>query len=318
MRLSGFDAGRPRSLPSSSGWQGPSPRRPLLCKCPDEGIDADRKSAGPERQGRPEGEGQDPCPPRRSAEAGRVHARHDADAEEAELGPAQGCPRAADQRHGGRRLHPGRGAQPAGALRGADSRRPRQGPAGLPLQGHPRGPRHGRRRRPAPGALEVRGEAGELVPRRATIHPRTLEPDPVYSSRLVTQVINKVMTRGKKSTAEAIVYRALDRIGEQTGKPPVEVLEQAIKTVTPVLEVRARRVGGANYQVPVEVPQRRARTLAVRWIVQFARDRREKHMDEKLAGEILDALNQQGGAFKRKDDLYRMAQANKAFAHYRW
>ncbi len=159
---------------------------------------------------------------------------------------------------------------------------------------------------------------GLVVPRRATIQARPLEADPVYSSRLVTQVINKVMTRGKKSTAEAIVYRALDRIGEQTGKPPVEVLEQAIKTVTPVLEVRSRRVGGANYQVPVEVPQRRARTLAVRWLVNFARERREKHMSDKLAGEILDALNQQGGAFKRKDDLYRMAQANKAFAHYRW
>jgi len=156
------------------------------------------------------------------------------------------------------------------------------------------------------------------VPRRAAVQVRPLEPDPVYNSRLVAQVINRVMTRGKKSTAEAVVYKALDRIGEQTGKPAVDVLEQAIKTVTPVLEVRSRRVGGANYQVPVEVPQRRARTLAVRWIVEFARDRREKHMDEKLAAEILDALNQQGGAFKRKDDLYRMAQANKAFAHYRW
>jgi small subunit ribosomal protein S7 len=156
------------------------------------------------------------------------------------------------------------------------------------------------------------------MPRRANIQPRPLEPDPVYNSRLVTQVINKVMSRGKKSTAEHIVYSALTRIGEQTGKPPVDVLEQAVKTVTPVLEVRSRRVGGANYQVPVEVPQRRARTLAVRWLVQYSRDRREKHMDEKLAGEVLDALNQQGGAFKRKDDLYRMAQANKAFAHYRW
>jgi small subunit ribosomal protein S7 len=156
------------------------------------------------------------------------------------------------------------------------------------------------------------------MPRRAEIQVRELEPDPMYSSRLVTQVINKVMTRGKKSTAELIVYSALDKVGERTGKPPVEVLEQAIKTVTPVLEVRSRRVGGANYQVPVEVPQRRARTLAVRWLVTYARDRREKHMDDKLANEILDALNQQGGAFKRKDDLYRMAQANKAFAHYRW
>jgi small subunit ribosomal protein S7 len=156
------------------------------------------------------------------------------------------------------------------------------------------------------------------MPRRAEIQVRELAPDPVYNSRLVSQVINKVMLRGKKSTAEKIVYDALDRVGQKTGKPPLEVLEQAVKTVTPVLEVRSRRVGGANYQVPVEVPQRRARTLAVRWLVQFARDRREKRMEEKLAAEILDALNQQGGAFKKKDDIYRMAQANKAFAHYRW
>jgi small subunit ribosomal protein S7 len=156
------------------------------------------------------------------------------------------------------------------------------------------------------------------MPRRAEIQVRELAPDPVYNSRLVSQVINKVMLRGKKSTAEKIVYDALDRVGQKSGKPPLEVLEQAVKTVTPVLEVRSRRVGGANYQVPVEVPQRRARTLAVRWLVQFARDRREKHMEEKLANEILDALNQQGGAFKKKDDIYRMAQANKAFAHYRW
>jgi len=156
------------------------------------------------------------------------------------------------------------------------------------------------------------------MPRRAEIQVRELDPDPVYNSKLVTQVINKVMTRGKKSTAEHIVYSALEHVGEKTGKPPVDVLEQAVKTVTPVLEVRSRRVGGANYQVPVEVPQRRARTLAVRWLVGFARERREKNMDDKLASEILDALNQQGGAYKRKDDLYRMAQANKAFAHYRW
>jgi small subunit ribosomal protein S7 len=156
------------------------------------------------------------------------------------------------------------------------------------------------------------------VPRRAEIQARQTPPDPVYSSPLVTQVINKVMSDGKKSVAEQIVYDALTRIGERTGKPPVEVLEQAVKTVTPVLEVKSRRVGGANYQVPVEVPQRRARTLAVRWLVDYARERREKGMVDKLTGEILDALNQQGGAFKKKDDVYRMAQANKAFAHYRW
>ncbi|MDQ3949055.1 MAG: 30S ribosomal protein S7, partial [Gemmatimonadota bacterium] len=119
------------------------------------------------------------------------------------------------------------------------------------------------------------------MPRRAEVQVRPVEPDPIYNSPLVTQVINKVMTSGKKSLAEKIVYDALTDIGEKTGRPPVEVLEQAVKTVTPVLEVRSRRVGGANYQVPVEVPQRRARTLAVRWLVDFARDRREKGMVEK-------------------------------------
>jgi small subunit ribosomal protein S7 len=156
------------------------------------------------------------------------------------------------------------------------------------------------------------------MPRRAETTPRTPDRDAVYSAPLVSQVINKVMLDGKKGLAEHIVYDALAVVGERTGRPPAEVLEQAVKALTPVLEVRSRRVGGANYQVPVEVPARRARTLAVRWLVQFARDRREKGMHQKLAGEILDALNQQGGAYKKKDDIYRMAQANKAFAHYRW
>ena len=156
------------------------------------------------------------------------------------------------------------------------------------------------------------------MPRRAEIQPRQLEPDSVYGSILVTQVINCVMLDGKKSTAELIVYAALDKVEERSGRPALEVLEQAVKSVTPSLEVRSRRVGGANYQVPIEVPARRARTLAVRWIVTFARQRREREMVERLAAEILDAINQQGGAFKRKDDMYRMAQANKAFAHYRW
>ena len=156
------------------------------------------------------------------------------------------------------------------------------------------------------------------MPRRAEITPRPVTPDPVFDSQLVTQLMNRVMRDGKKSTAEHLVYGALDIVGEKTGQSPVEVLERAVKSVTPVLEVRSRRVGGANYQVPIEVPQRRARTLAVRWLVTFSRQRREKRMEEKLAGEILDATNQQGGAFKRKDDMYRMAQANRAFAHYRW
>jgi small subunit ribosomal protein S7 len=156
------------------------------------------------------------------------------------------------------------------------------------------------------------------MPRRAEITPRVLPADSVHSSTLVSQVINRVMVGGKKSTAELIVYAALDKVEERSGRPALEVLEQAIKSVTPSLEVRSRRVGGANYQVPIEVPARRARTLAVRWIVTFARQRREREMVERLAAEILDAITQQGGAFKRKDDMYRMAQANKAFAHYRW
>ena len=156
------------------------------------------------------------------------------------------------------------------------------------------------------------------MPRRADITPRELEADPVHGSKLVTQFINAVMLDGKRSTAERLVYDALAIVSEKTGKPPVEALEAAVKTVTPVLEVRSRRVGGANYQVPIEVPQRRARTLAIRWLVQFSRDRREKGMQQKIAGELMDSINSQGGAFKKKDDIYRMAQANKAFAHYRW
>ncbi len=126
------------------------------------------------------------------------------------------------------------------------------------------------------------------------------------------------MLDGKKSTAERIVYDALAILGERTDKNPIEVLENGIKGLTPMLEVRSRRVGGATYQVPVEVPPRRARTLAVRWLVTYSRQRREKTMAQRLAHELLDATQQQGNAFKRKDDIYRMAQANKAFAHYRW
>ena len=156
------------------------------------------------------------------------------------------------------------------------------------------------------------------MPRRTEIQPRQLEPDAVHNSVLVSQLVNRVMLNGKKSVAEQIVYGALTIAAERASKPELEVLEQAVKSVTPVLEVRSRRVGGANYQVPVEVPQRRARTLALRWLVQNARERREKGMPLKLAGELVDALSQQGGAYKKKDDIYRMAQANKAFAHYRW
>jgi small subunit ribosomal protein S7 len=156
------------------------------------------------------------------------------------------------------------------------------------------------------------------MPRRGTVTRREIMPDPVFGSRLVTQVMNKVLLDGKKSVAEGIVYDALERVRQKTGRDPVEVLQEAVQAVTPHLEVRSRRVGGATYQVPVEVPGRRARTLAIRWLVGYSRERREKVMSERLAAEILDALAGQGGAFKKKDDLFRMAQANKAFAHYRW
>ncbi len=156
------------------------------------------------------------------------------------------------------------------------------------------------------------------MPRRAPAQIRKIDPDSVHRNRLVQQVINKVMEDGKKSTAEKIVYDALAILGERSGQNAVEQLEAGIKALTPTLEVRSRRVGGATYQVPVEVQARRARTLAVRWLVQFARGRRERTMAQKLAGELSDAIQQQGNAYKRKDDVYRMAVANRAFAHYRW
>jgi len=154
--------------------------------------------------------------------------------------------------------------------------------------------------------------------RRSAATIRPVEADTKYRSRLVQQIINKVMLHGKKSTAERITYDALAIVAERTGEDAVETLEEAIKQLTPALEVRSRRVGGATYQVPVEVPARRAKTLAVRWLVDFSRNRNEYAMSERLANEIMDATKQQGNAFKRKDDIFRMAQANKAFAHYRW
>ena len=156
------------------------------------------------------------------------------------------------------------------------------------------------------------------MPRKGPIAKRTVPADAVYSSDLVTKFINSMMWQGKRSTAEGIFYEALTKLESKGGDEAIKLFKKAVENAKPLLEVKTRRVGGANYQVPVEVPQRRARTLAVRWIVTYARERREKGMPDKLANEILDALNQQGGAFKRKDDVYRMAQANKAFAHYRW
>ncbi len=156
------------------------------------------------------------------------------------------------------------------------------------------------------------------MPRKGPAPRRDLLPDPIYRSVLVTQIVNKVLERGKRSLAERIVYRALDIVKERTDGDPISVLKRAVENTRPQLEVRSRRVGGATYQVPVEVRPRRAATLSVRWLVGYSRQRREKTMGQKLAAELIDASNGVGAAVKRREDLHKMAESNKAFAHYRW
>ncbi len=156
------------------------------------------------------------------------------------------------------------------------------------------------------------------MPRKGPAPRRDLMPDPIYRSVVVTQLVNKVLQRGKRSLAEKVVYDALADIEKKTGSDPVPTLKRAVENVRPALEVRSRRVGGATYQVPVEVRPRRATTLAVRWIVGYSRQRREKTMSQRLSAELLDASNGIGASIKRKDDLQKMAESNKAFAHYRW
>ena len=156
------------------------------------------------------------------------------------------------------------------------------------------------------------------MPRKGYIAKREVLPDPIYNSKVVTKLVNNIMLDGKKSVAQKIVYDAFDIIKEKEGKNPWEVFEAALENVMPVLEVKARRVGGATYQVPLEIRPERRQTLGLRWIVTYARGRHEKTMAEKLAGELIDAVNGNGGAFKKKEDTHRMAEANKAFAHYKW
>jgi small subunit ribosomal protein S7 len=156
------------------------------------------------------------------------------------------------------------------------------------------------------------------MPRKGPAPRRELNPDPVYRSVLVTQLVNKILLRGKRSLAEKIVYDAMKLVEERTGSEPLSTVKRAVENVKPALEVRSRRVGGATYQVPVEVRPRRATTLAIRWIVGYSRQRREKTMSQRLASELLDASNGIGAAMKRKEDLQKMAESNKAFAHYRW
>jgi small subunit ribosomal protein S7 len=156
------------------------------------------------------------------------------------------------------------------------------------------------------------------MPRKGPAPRRELNPDPIYRSVVVTQLVNKVLQRGKRSTAERIVYDALAIVEQKTGAEPIAALKRAVENTKPALEVRSRRVGGATYQVPVEVRPRRANTLAIRWLVGFSRQRRENTMAERLANELLDASNGLGASIKRKEDLHKMAESNKAFAHYRW
>ena len=156
------------------------------------------------------------------------------------------------------------------------------------------------------------------MPRKGPVTKRDVLPDPVYGSKLLTRFINKIMLDGKKGVAERIVYDAFDLIHSKTGKDPMEVFDAAMKNVMPVLEVKARRVGGANYQVPIEVRADRRQALALRWITMFSRKRGEKTMEEKLANELMDAANNTGASVKKKEDMHKMAEANKAFAHYRF
>ena len=156
------------------------------------------------------------------------------------------------------------------------------------------------------------------MPRRGNVPKRDVLPDPIYGSKVVTKLVNQIMLDGKKGIAQSIVYDAFKKMQEKTGQDAMEVFNQALANVMPVLEVKARRVGGSNYQVPIEIRPERRQTLAIRWIVINARKRSEREMADKLANELLDAMNNTGGSVKKKDDTHRMAEANKAFAHYRW
>ena len=156
------------------------------------------------------------------------------------------------------------------------------------------------------------------MPRKGHVTKREVLPDPLYKSKHVTKLINSVMLDGKKGVAQRIVYGAFDKVAEKTGKDPIEAFEEAMNNIMPVLEVKARRVGGATYQVPMEIRPERRRTLGLRWLTLYARKRGEKTMEDRLAGELMDALNNTGGACKKKDETHKMAEANKAFSHYKW
>src|SRR3984885_15244118 len=282
-------------------------------------VDANHSAAGPQGSPRQDRQGQDRGPEGQPAAPWRMHPRVHHHSEEAELGASEGRPREADEPGRGHGLHSRRGPQPAGALDGAGARRPCEGPARCAVQDHPRFARHTGCQEPQAGSQPLwRQEGEELMPRKGPAPKRPLVNDPVYGSQLVTQLVNKVLLCGKKSLAERIVYGALEQARDKTGTDPVVTLKRAMDNVKPALEVRSRRVGGATYQVPVEVRPERSVTLALRWLVSFSKQRREKTMIERLANEILDASNGLGAAVKRREDTHKMAEANRAFAHYRW
>src|SRR5215470_17096362 len=314
--------------------------------------DADDQSADPQaaRDAACEEEGAGAAA--ESAKARGVHPRLYGDAEKAELGLAEGRQGAADQRLRGDRLHPGRRAQSAGALGGDDPRRPRQGSARRSLPHPARCARYPGRQEPQAEALQIRSKEAEVIrplcadPRASEARPREPEkkpqpgrdnetkddpmsrrhsaekreinPDPKYGNLVVSKLMNVIMRAGKKSVAEGIVYGALDIIEGKTKQNPVSIFEQALDNVMPSIEVRSRRVGGATYQVPVEVRTTRRQALGIRWIIAAARERNEKTMTERLSAELLDASNSRGNAVKKREDTHRMAEANRAFSHYRW
>src|SRR5215213_3659837 len=261
---------------------------------------AHNSAAGPQGPGGQGQQDQDACPERLPAAPGRLHTRVHDYPEEAEFGPAKGGTGSTVLPGRGHGLHPGGRSQPPGTLDGSGPRRTSQGSAWRSLQDHSRHAGHSGREEPQAGAQPVRREEGEVMPRKGPAPKRPVMVDPVYGSPLVSQLVSKILLDGKKTIAQGIVYTAMEGTRTKSGVDPVQTLKRALDNVRPSLEVKSRRVGGATYQVPVEVKPARATTLAMRWLVTFARQRREKTMSERLMNEILDASNGLGAAVKRR------------------
>src|SRR5689334_9680440 len=293
-------------------------------------FDANHQSARAERPYASRLEKQGAGAPAEPAKTRRVHAGVHDDAEETQFGIAQGRESPPDQWLRSHQLHRRRRPQSARALGRADSRRPRQGPSGRSLSHGARRARHGRRQGPQAGALEIRREKAQVglsdsaltsstsMPRRREIPKREILPDPKYVNTDVAKFINVLMSRGKKSVAERIVYGAFEQISKKGGKEPLEIFNQALANSRPMVEVKSRRVGGANFQVPVEVRPVRRMALAMRWLREAARKRGEKSMGQRLAAELMEAAEGRGGAVKKREEVHRMAEANKAFSHFRF